>query len=71
MAGLKMEMKEDPDGNGRLQFLSYCPKHCRPRPELSGEGDLRLLVTHSTRFGSVLVSSSSMQQENILTSGRA
>ena len=31
-----MEMKEQPDGNGQVQFISYCPKHCRPRPELSG-----------------------------------
>ena len=36
MAGLQMEMREHPDGNGQLQFMSYCPKHCRPRPELSG-----------------------------------
>lgn len=32
-----MEMKEHADGNGQLQFISLCPKHCRPRPELSGE----------------------------------
>ena len=37
MAGLQMEMREHPDGNGQLQFMSYCPKHCRSRPELSGE----------------------------------
>ena len=36
MAGLHMEMIDAPGGEGPLQLISYCPKHCKPRPELSG-----------------------------------
>lgn len=34
MAGLHMEMVES--AVGPMQLISYCVKHCRPRPELSG-----------------------------------
>jgi hypothetical protein len=37
-AGLHMEIKDGPDGpDGPIQLISYCPKHCTPQPQLSGE----------------------------------
>uniref|UniRef100_A0A7S3R019 PHD-type domain-containing protein n=1 Tax=Dunaliella tertiolecta TaxID=3047 RepID=A0A7S3R019_DUNTE len=43
MAGLQMEMVEPPPGvvDAGLQIISYCPKHCRPQPHLSGVQPLR------------------------------
>ncbi|KAL6758055.1 PHD-zinc-finger like domain-containing protein [Haematococcus lacustris] len=36
MAGLAMEMADVGNG-GQLQIVSYCPRHCKPQPELSGQ----------------------------------
>ncbi|KAG1679268.1 hypothetical protein FOA52_009298 [Chlamydomonas sp. UWO 241] len=36
MAGLHLEMREVPEGSGRLKFMKHCPKHYAPRPHLSG-----------------------------------
>lgn len=37
MAGLHMEMQEGRAGpTGPWRLVTYCPRHCKPRPELSG-----------------------------------
>lgn len=37
-AGLHMEIRDGPEGpDGPIQLISYCPKHCTPQPQLSGE----------------------------------
>ncbi|CAD7696632.1 unnamed protein product [Ostreobium quekettii] len=42
MAGLHMEMQEGPGGlTGPLRLVTYCPRHCKPRPELAGIQRLR------------------------------
>ena len=44
MAGLHMEIVDGAEGvDGPVKLVSYCPKHCTPRPELSG--------AHSRMFG--------------------
>eukprot|EP00891_Asterochloris_glomerata_P002152 jgi/Astpho2/2152/fgenesh1_pg.00040_%23_10_t len=44
MAGLRMEIQERQDAAGGVRLISYCPRHCTPKPEQSGvqlvrEGD--------------------------------
>lgn len=36
MAGLHMEMQDPVEPGASLQLVSYCPRHCKPNPELSG-----------------------------------
>jgi hypothetical protein len=35
-AGLHMEMAEPAVPNGPLQLITFCPRHCKPRPGTSG-----------------------------------
>lgn len=40
MAGLHMEVAAEPGPHGKgsnLRIVTYCPKHCKPQPKLSGE----------------------------------
>lgn len=36
MAGLRMEIQERQDAAGGVRLISYCPRHCTPKPEQSG-----------------------------------
>lgn len=35
VAGLNMQMVET--GKGDIKLISHCPKHCKPKPQHSGE----------------------------------
>lgn len=37
LAGLQMEMQDPAGSTGSLRLMSYCPRHCKPRPELGGK----------------------------------
>ncbi|KAK9830484.1 hypothetical protein WJX72_011976 [[Myrmecia] bisecta] len=42
IAGLHMEILDGPEGHdGPVRLVSYCPKHCSARPELSGAQPIR------------------------------
>jgi len=40
MAGLPMELRESKDPSKPLQLVTFCYKHCTPKPEKAGACDV-------------------------------
>lgn len=41
MAGLHMEMVENPFDASSVEYMTFCPRHCEAQPEVSGIKPLR------------------------------